>query len=298
MIALSTRLLLATAAIACAATNVAAQRLIVVSSGDTPGYQHALSGIRKLAPGAETLTLVGDRDEKLEAALMRSGRDTAIVALGTRATDLVARVAPTGPAISCMAAGDSGTSMTMPVVPLAVPLDVHLPWLKRLLPEARTIAVLYDPAQNARYAAELVQGLARAGYVPMSEPVPSPAALPRALERIAEADALLAIPDTTVYSPETAKGLLLFTFRTRTPMVAFSDAWVQKGALYGLEWDYAELGAYCAALAQRLVAHGKPPSVAPPTPPRPRVSVNLRAATQQKLKWDAAGLADVDKKHE
>lgn len=292
-----TSLVVAAAAIAWLPPVATAQRLMVVTSGDAPGYQQALSGIRSIAPGAEVLTVAGERDDALEAALARTGRDTAIVALGVRASEFVARAAPPAPAMSCMTAGDARTPATMPIVPLAVPLDLHLPWLKKLLPEARSIAILYDPAQNERYVAELVQGLARAGYAPMPEPVPSPAALPRALERIADADALLAIPDATVYSPETARGLLLFTFRTRTPLIAFSDAWVRTGALYGLEWDYAELGAYCAALAMRLVAAGKPPTAAPPLP-RPRVSVNLRAAAQQKLKWNATAPAGVDRKHE
>ncbi len=272
-----------------------AQRVVVITHAPAPAYQQALAGIRKSVPGAETLELRTEQDDALASTLARLGSGASIVALGARASDFVGNTVPAAPAVSCMAECDLHAGTAMAVVPLAVPLEFHLPWLKRLLPKARTIAVLYDPAQNARYAGELGQGLARAGYTPLLEAVPSPTALPRALERVAKADALLAIPDTTVYTPETAKGLLLFTFRAHLPLIALSDGWVRAGALYALDWDYPELGAHCATLAVRLASTTKSP---PPTLPRPRVSINQRTAARLKLDWDRAAFAGVDQTHD
>ena len=99
-----------------------------------------------------------------------------------------------------------------------------------------------------------------------------------------------------MYSPELAKGLLLFTYRTNTPMIALSDAWVRAGALYSLEWDYAELGGYCAMLAAHLASAVR--DAAPPPLPAPRVSVNRRAAAQLRLQWDATSLAGVARVHD
>jgi putative ABC transport system substrate-binding protein len=62
------------------------------------------------------------------------------------------------------------------------------------------------------------------------------------------------------------KALLLFSFRHKLPLIGLSEAWVQAGALYALDWDYRELGAFCGRLALRQLPGAR---VATPTPPHP-----------------------------
>ena len=169
-------------------------------------------------------------------------------------------------------------------VPPAIPSEQQVAWLRRLLPSARYIGVLYDPAQNAPAIESLAAALRRADLNPVLVPVPTPAALPAALERVsASADALLAVSDTIVYTPQTAKALLVFSFRHKLPLIGLSERWVQAGALFALDWDYHELGMFCGRLAlQRLAGHG----AAAPTPPRPHVFVNQRSARLLGVRWD------------
>ncbi len=278
------------------ATVTAAQRLIVVSSGDTEANARAIAGMRTGTSLAVDTLRIGQNDAGLAATIANAPAGTAVVALGSRAAQFVAQLPQSAPTVDCMVAGDVNFQSAAPVVPLAVPVDLQIRWIRQLLPAIRKLAILYDPAQNRRSAADAAAQLTAAGYTVMSEAVASPAELPPALARIGPADALLALPDSTVYSPELAKGILLFTYRTRTPMIAFSDAWVRAGALYSLEWDYAELGAYCAALALHQMATAR--NAAPPAMPRPHVTVNAAAAAQLRLKWDAASLAGVEHVHE
>ncbi|MEO8848577.1 MAG: ABC transporter substrate binding protein [Casimicrobiaceae bacterium] len=283
-------------AIALGAGNAHAQRFIVVSSGNSTANAQALAAIREHAAWTVDARRLGDDDAALAASVTHAAAGTAIVALGTKASQFVGTLAVAVPTVDCMVQGDLGVASAAPVVPLAVPVDVQIRWMKRLLPAARTIALLYDPAQNERTAANIAQQLKAAGYVVMSQAVSSPQALPPALAKLGDADALLALPDSTVYSPALAKGLLLFTYRTDTPMIALSDTWVRAGALYALEWNYSELGTYCAELALHLASTTR--NAIPPTLPAPLVSVNRRAAAQLRLKWDAASLAGVGNVHE
>ncbi len=275
---------------------VHAQHLIVVSSGDSLANSRAIAGMRNNPAWKVESRRIGIHDELLESTLIHALPGTAVVAIGAKAAQFVAQLSVAAPTVDCMVEGDLQFASAAPVVPLAIPIDVQVKWMKQLLPEARKVAILFDPAQNERTAADAAQQLTAAGYVVMAEPVSSPAALPPALAKIADADALLALPDSTVYSPELAKGLLLFTYRTHTPMIALSDAWVRAGALYSLEWDYAELGNYCAGLAAHLTSTAR--NASPPSPPKPRVSVNRRAAAQLRLKWDQASLSGVDYIHD
>jgi putative ABC transport system substrate-binding protein len=97
-----------------------------------------------------------------------------------------------------------------------------------------------------------------------------------------------------VYTPETARGILLYSFRKRIPLIGPNEAWVRMGALYALDWDYAEVGAACAHLALRQAQLAKGVLA----PPRPRVSVNVRSAAQFGLQWHDALLQTVDARHE
>ena len=63
------------------------------------------------------------------------------------------------------------------------------------------------------------------------------------------------------------RGCCCSLIRTSTPMIALSDAWVRAGALYALEWDYAELGSVLRG-ARAAAVVGAPRNAAPPQCPR------------------------------
>ena len=231
-------------------------------------------------------------------AFARLGRDTAVVALGMRASELVARAGSSSPLVSCLVPSpDTVRGAPNPqVVPIDVPIDVQIDSLRTFLPQARTIGILFDPAINAKRVDAIATALTGAGYQTRLAPVTSHAMLPQALASLPNAvDAILAIPDTTVYTQQASKALLLFSFRNRIPLIGLTEAWVKAGALYAVEWDYEELGAYCGALALRSLSSSRAPL---PPLPRPRIAINLRSAEQLQIKWNMSLLPDVDRSFE
>jgi putative ABC transport system substrate-binding protein len=272
-----------------------AARIVVVASTDTPAFAQAVAGMRGNADWSVETHDAGEPPALLAPMLADVAPGTAIVALGAAAARAIAQWPLTTPVVDCMVAGDFTAPANATVVPIAVPIDAHVRWLRRLVPAARKVAIVYDPAENATTAAAAAHELSAAGYAVLTEGAHTPAELPAALSKLGDADVLLAIPDTTIYVPQLAKGLLLFTYRTQTPMIAFSDAWVRAGALYALEWDYAELGRYCGALALGRASGTVDAAL---RPPMPHVSVNRRAAQQLRLKWDSAALAGVSNVHD
>jgi len=291
------QLLLAAASLL--AGTAPAQRVVVISSADTTPYRQALAGIQKQGLAVESLQAGSDDEAAVAATLARSGRDSVIVTLGARAAALATRAAPAGVIVNCMMlATDNarGPPVNAQVVPLEVPIDTHILWLKRLLPKARNIGLLYDPAQSERRATETAAALVRAGYMPVAEQVSSPSTLPAALGRLTNSsDVLFALADTTVFAPEHSRALLLFSFRNLIPLAGPNEAWVRAGALYAVDWDYADLGRYCLALGQRQLAGNRTP---PPPPAKTRVTVNMRSAEQLRVQWEAETLRLVDRAFE
>ncbi|MCC7325638.1 MAG: hypothetical protein IT521_02390 [Burkholderiales bacterium] len=291
------RLALAVLVIAPAAAS-ADERLLIVVANDTPRFRQALAGIERAAAPTTILEVAIAGEATIREALSGIGRGGAIITLGAAASGLVARAAPAAPVVDCMA-GDALGARTAPgtlVVPADVPVDSRIRWLRRLLPETRSVGVLFDPARDQVRAQNFSTALLRGGYVPVLEPVADPTALPGALARLAgRVDVLHAIAGSTVYMREHSRPLLLFSFRRQVPLVGPTEAWVRAGALYAVAWDYGDLGRYCAALAKRQAAGGRG---APPAPARERVVVNAHSARLLNIAWDAQMLHSVDRVYE
>ncbi|MCC6869319.1 MAG: hypothetical protein IT522_10910 [Burkholderiales bacterium] len=285
---------------ACAAWPAQAQRVIVVASAATEPYQQALDGVTQLDVSVERFRLVPEQEGAIVAAIRRGGRDTAVIALGGAAALVVAhaRSAPnSGPIVNCMvvdaASAHAPTRASAVIdVPLAVPASTEAASIRRLLPQARTAGILYDPARSEARAAESAVAMANEGFATIREAVPIPAALPVALQRMQDhADLLYALPDTTVYAREHARALLLFSFRHRIPLVGPTESWVKAGALFAIDWDYVDLGRYCGVLALQQLAGAR----TSPRPPRIRIVANRHTARQLRIEWDAEQLRLIDR---
>jgi ABC-type uncharacterized transport system substrate-binding protein len=272
-----------------------AARIVVLKGSDAPRLESALAALREhAAMPLDVIALPAGASNSGPASRLPAERGTVVVALGPVASNHAMQLPAAAQVVHCLAGADA-LRAGVPAVPSEVPAGEQAAWLAKLVPGARTVAFLFDPERNARRAEALAAAFHAAGFKTLLRPVPTPAALPAALESIAgRADALVAFPDATVFTRESSRGILLFSFRKRIPLVGPNDAWVQTGALYAVDWDYREVGAACARLAAREAGLVDVPL----STPRPRVSVNMKSAAHFGLAWDARLLRSVDVRHE
>lgn len=274
-----------------------AARILVLQASDAPRLVQTLGALQKDAGvPLEIVHLANTSQTAWQSTLAGGERPAAIVALGPLASDFLVRSLQPAPVVHCLA-GHDALRAGLPSLPSEVPADAQASWLRKLLPAARTVGLAFDPATNTRRAEAIAAALAAAGYKTLMAPVSTPSGLPGALEQVAvRADVLLALPDPMVYTRESARGILLQSFRRRTPVIGPNAAWVRMGALFAVDWDYDEVGATCARLVRDTQAPRPPASVV--TAPKPRVSVNLRSASEFGLHWHADLLRSVDVRHE
>jgi len=170
-------------------------------------------------------------------------------------------------------------------VVLEYKVETQLRWIKRILPDFKTIGVLYNPAESGHRVEAAKKEAAALGLNFVAQEVNSPRELPVAMESLfRRVDVLWGITDPVVLSRQTAKAILLTSFRNKVPFIAPSSAWVKAGALYSLEVDYSDLGVQTGEMA-RNVLNGRQVSTVPPQEPREvRYSLNLRTAEHMRLK--------------
>ncbi|HSQ78316.1 MAG TPA: ABC transporter substrate-binding protein [Nitrospirota bacterium] len=265
---------------------------VLVSSKDVP-FEEALKGFQgyldKAAVQAEyeVHKLDGSAAKAGQAAqaVKKSGARL-VLTLGSLATDAAVKEIPDIPIVACMVLRTDGLKKTPNVtgVGLEFSLEVQTSWLQVLLPTAKNVGVLYNPDENKMRIEAAGRIMQNMGLKLVAQEVRSPQEVPAALEGLAKkVDVLWGMADTVAMTPQTAKIVLPFSVRNNIPLIAPSPTWVKAGALYALEWDYADVGAQAGDMAVKILK-GAPPAMIPTASPRKvYYALNLKTAQQMNI---------------
>lgn len=287
---------------------LAKDSVLVLSSRDNAAYRQVATSfetfLQQEVDGLDFVSVtLGDDDaaSQQRMAELQENEMALVFALGSQATRLAAERFPTVSVVSSMVLSRADLKFLPNVtgVALEFPLSTQLRWMRRLLPAAKRIGVLYDPAQNQAWVDSAQRLAKKQGLKLIPIPVNHARELPAALKKLDKAaDVLWAIPDKTVYSNKTLKEVLLSSFRSRIPVVGLSGAWVKAGALYALDRDYQDLGRQTGVIAKKLLAGTSPGKVAPETPSQVVYSLNVKTARHMKANIEDKLLAGAIKVYE
>jgi putative ABC transport system substrate-binding protein len=268
-------------------------RIVVLTSQDSAPSQALLTGfqqtLRQQGHDAEYefISLQNDAT-KAPAALNGIKQEGAalILTLGTLATRTAVQANFATPLLASLILNTEEIKLApnATAVTLGFPVETQLQWLHHLLPEQKTVGVLFNPGENVetiRLAQQAAPGL---GLTLVPHEVHSPQELPDALERVARrADVLWGISDSVVLTPQTAEPVLLFSFRNRLPFIGLSTSWVKAGALYALDRDYADIGAQCAVFALKILRGERASNLSAQSPRKVQYALNLKTAAHMKI---------------
>ena len=67
-------------------------------------------------------------------------------------------------------------------------------------------------------------------------------------------DVFWMLPDITVITPETVEFLLLFSFKNRIPLLAFSEKYLELGAFMSTGIDPFDMGAQAGEMANKILS--------------------------------------------
>ncbi|HEY8257532.1 MAG TPA: ABC transporter substrate-binding protein [Gemmatimonadales bacterium] len=265
-------------------------QIVVVVSQDAPPYKAALSSFQRTLSAGKSVDLKVvqlEGDSARASQLMgTSTKANLVLTLGTLATRETLRRYRGVPTVAGMilspdelqgAANATGVFLQFPV-------ETELEWLSRIAPSIHRIGIIYHSEESKARVVQAEKLASGANLNIQAYQIDRPQELPDALENLADrADALWGVTDPMVFNPETAKSLLLFSFRHQIPLIGHSTPWVKAGALYALDRDYTDIGVQCAEMAGKILA-GQSASSLPPVPPRKvRYTLNRKTAEQMKL---------------
>lgn len=260
----------------------AAQKIAIISIDQELSTQRTVKGIKKalerpelevvyqepmLTGRAESDSQILDSLKKFDPALF--------ITIGSYATSTIADAFPGKSIIfaTVMNPLASGFVMTMQQpgghitgAALDVPPDIQFNYLKRVVPKISRLGVLYSSeTENIVRQAEAVSKPLGIKILPIK--IESEKDIPWAIDSICKAaDALWSIADNNIYTPQSTKHIILQTLRNRIPIMGFSQALVQAGGLFTLDFDFKDIGRQAGEIAVRVL-HGTPPGDIPVATP-------------------------------
>ena len=219
---------------------------------------------------------------------MKATHPSLVLTLGSPATEAVIREVKNIPIIAGMIMNETELTKAENAtgIVLEFPLQTHISWIQKLLPDKKTIGALFNSRENTGTIEQARQIIEDSGLTFYAKQVETPQELPDALDSLpGNADVLWGFTDSVVFSPETVKGILLFSFRNRIPFVGLSTSWVKAGAVYALDRDYVDIGVQCGELAEQVLKGVNIHTLKPQSPRKVLYALNLTSTNHMHLNF-------------
>lgn len=140
-------------------------------------------------------------------------------------------------------------------VSMAVSPEKQLSAMRRVLPDARRIGVVYDSGKSGEFVKRSVVSAKALSIEIRAKEVTSPREVPQSLQAMkGTVDAIWMIPDTTAITPDTVEAMMLFSMRSGIPVCSFSAKYVGAGALMSIDASPFDMGRQAGEMAARILA--------------------------------------------
>jgi putative ABC transport system substrate-binding protein len=252
--------LLALAAALGIGTAHARSTVVVLTSEELPRYKAAATAFAaQLGQPVEVIRLGGDRARAMRvAADLTADPPPLIFALGEKAAWTAVHHGPTVPIVHAMVDDPAryeidGAFVTG--VRADAPPDAVLAELRLYAPDVQRIGIIIAAGNTSPRVGAAIAAAKEAGFEVTARRVGTSRDVKRAYGNIRnDIDALWVLPDQEVIDPTSFHYLRREAVRARMPMLAWSPALVQAGALMAVTADSDRVAGQAASLAQRVLA--------------------------------------------
>ncbi|CAI8691564.1 ABC transporter substrate-binding protein [Burkholderia cepacia] len=176
--------------------------------------------------------------------------------------------------------GPSGTNVTG--VSDKLPLDRQVALIKRVVPNAKTVGMVYNPgeANSVVVVKELKELLAKQGMTLKEAAAPRTVDIgPAAKSLIGKVDVIYTNTDNNVVSAYEA--LVKVANEAKIPLVAGDTDSVKRGGIAALGINYGDLGRQTGKVVARILKGEKPGAIASETSSNLELFANTGAAAKQ-----------------
>lgn len=196
-----------------------------------------------------------EEKEEESKAIIRQIKQKApdfIFTIGSKATILAYENIKDIPIVFSMVLAPVVTSTNITGVTLNIPVEATLKTLKRILPKAKRIGLIYS--EKSEGIVKTFTAYEEMDLKLISKKIKSEMEFPDALKNISKRiDCFLMHADPSVYSMPSTQYLLKTSLAAGLPVIGLSLSYVKAGALFSLDCDYEDIGKQSAEIALRIL---------------------------------------------
>lgn len=264
----------------------------IVKSQDLGPYDRAVAGFKEATSNHVVEFVLKSGPEGNNEAIVReigTTRPDVIFAVGAKAAVFAKSNLEQFPLVYAMVINPEKYGLegkNIIGIPLDVPAAEQFKVLKRILPSLRRIGIIYDPKRSGELV-ENAKGEAQdLGLSVKTVKIQNRNEVPNAIREMKDqVDALWMVPDSTVYSEESLPFIFTFTLDEKIPFMAFSESFVDAGALLSLSSDYEDVGRQGSLKIDEILI-GKAGNSSQPS--RYRMVINLKTARRLNIEIPAS----------
>jgi putative ABC transport system substrate-binding protein len=246
-----------------AVQRVNAFQIGVVISSDIYVYKQAVQGIKQeLAADIREYELHGDEQEgrRIMQAILLWKPDV-VLTIGPLATVMANSYLKEIPVVFCMVLNPEQKGLKggkIGGISMNIEADEQLKLIKRTLPQAKKVGVLYSSASDktikaAQRAAKKMKIDLIALRVEERQEVPD-----KLKELISQMDVFWMLPDNLVIDRESFKFIMLTTLENQIPVLGYSKNIAKAGALFSLAVNSEAVGRQAARLVINIIKKNQP----------------------------------------
>ena len=265
----------------CQGSAWAGQEIVAIQSIRIQPYEDAVQGF-EMACGAKIERLIiselkgTDIVEKINEI-----RPDMILAVGLDALSRVKRIKDI-PVIYLMVlhpqsilSGEKNISG----VSMDIPQEKQLRTLLDALPRTKTVGLLYAQEKTGRLAEKAREAARKIGIKLLAKEVHSTRDVPQSIQDMkGKIDVFWMLPDLTVITPETIEFVLLFSLENKIPVLAFSEKYVELGALMSVGIDAFDIGIQAGEMAEKILSGRDIMNIRQVDARKAVISINLKVA--------------------
>lgn len=282
------------------------QEITIIKGKDGFGpYDQAVAGFRNVS-SANITEYVLDPENGLRKEIIRKIRSASpdlILTIGLNASLLVKDEITDIPVVFCIVVYPEKHSLTskdrdnINGISLDVPVRDQMNALKFVIPDLEKVGTICNPQNTGRFIEKAEKILEGMGVDLLVEKIDSRKKVPGAFRKLIKKgiEAFWMLPDSTIVTIESFKFLLLSSYDNNIPLMAYSEKFVEAGALLSLSLDYYSIGEQAAMVANKIL-HEKNPYLAKVIEPGVlNLVINLKTAKKIHLDIPVDAIASAKK---
>ncbi len=259
----------------------------IVLSAPTPANQEFLDNFKdELVRSRNTSLRLTVIDLQEVEKLVVAENSELVIALGVKALEAASKLRHTTPVLGIFTPLPTFNSFlqssrrdlgNFSAIVLDQPYTRQMSLIKIILPDAKSIGIMLGPT-SSQYGEHLKDDGEKNGLSVFEENIDQEADLIIKLQKLLDTtDALMAIPDPSIYNRETAQPILFTSYRHLKPVFGYSQSYVRAGALAAVFSNSKQLAKQAVEIA---IKSQQPPNLLPPpqSPAYFSVMVNYQVA--------------------